>query len=314
MRKIGLALAMFAVAGFAATADAGHRGKHGQHGKMGQHGKKGKLGGKVVLKLADVDEDRDVTQDEWDSFLAGLTVDAEGVVDLTALAALLPPRPENAPERPEDAPSIEEILGRVLDRDGDGAVTTDDLNAIYERSQESKERHEDDAATDGEDSDGEDSDTGDDAEEDTAAVAGAEGDDAGAVDGAEAGEGEADAPRVRMGRRAKKAGKLLARLADVDASGDVTAEEWASFQAELLADEEGVFAIADLIALLPEREEGDREIDVERLSEHLARAIDRDGDELTELSDLDLIFDHMDRDDDGALSTEELARRRRRRR
>jgi Ca2+-binding EF-hand superfamily protein len=263
--SLALALASLSLAMLGATADARHGGHHGQ-----------KHGARLLAKTADTDASGDVSAEEWQAFLDGLVVDEDGAVDLTALAEQLPAPPttrhqrHRARERDVEPPTAEEILGRVLDHDGDGTVTVTDLEAIFDEL----------------DSDG---------------------------DGALT---ETDRPerttRTRMNRRARKAGRFVLHVADADASGDVTADEWQTFKDGLDADENGVFEAQTLLALLPEPEEGTRladKTDEERAAK-LARVIDRDRDELLELDDLDAIFDKLDRDDDGALSSDELAKQR----
>ena len=234
MRKTSLALAALSLSMIWAAAEAGHHGKHGA---------------KVLIKTADADESGDVSAEEWQAFLDGLTVDENGAVDLTALAEQLPVRPttrgqrQRARHRGVEPPTAEEALARALDHDGDGTVTIADLEALHDELDQ---------------------------------------DDDGVLD-------ETDRPErseVRpMGRRARKAGRFVLTVADADESGDVTADEWASFKDALGADENGVFEAMTLLALLPEPEEGSRlaeKTDEERAAK-LARIVDRDRDDLLEL-------------------------------
>jgi len=263
MRTTSWALAALSLSIIGAAATAEQSDRHARHGA------------RVLVKTADADESGDVTADEWQAFLDGLTVDESGAVDLTALAAELPERPSGHGKRhrhggaDREPPAAEEMLAKRLDHDGDGIVTISDLQAIFDQL----------------DQDGD-----------------------GALDEAD----RPEKPRTRpMGRRARKAGRFILAVADADESGDVSADEWQSFKDSLGADENGVFDALTIIDLLPEPPEDSRltdKTDEERAAK-LARVLDRDRDDLLELSDLDSVFDRLDRDDDGALSADELAKR-----
>lgn len=97
-----------------------------------QHGPGGdpalRTGG-LLGRAADADDSHDVTADEWAAFLAAVDSDGDGVVDMDALVALLPAPPH---EPPAGAPPLAEVLARDLDADGDGVVTTADLQALFD--------------------------------------------------------------------------------------------------------------------------------------------------------------------------------------
>jgi len=281
MRKTSIALAVLSLSMIWATADAGQQGRHGAKAPAK----------KALVKAADADQSGDVTADEWQAFLDGLTVDESGAVDLAALLSTLADAFPERSSRPRyrhhgrsarggadvdtgtDAETESrmraEILGRVLDADADGAVTVTEVDAVFEAL----------------DRDGD-----------------------GALSDADR-RGRMRHMRP-MGHRARRAGRFILTLADADESGDVSADEWATFKDSLGADENGVFDAATLIDLLPEPEEGSRLADKtgEERAERLTRVVDRDRDDVLELSDLDTIYERLDRDDDGALSADELAK------
>jgi Ca2+-binding EF-hand superfamily protein len=206
--------------------------------------------GFLLARVADTDDSRSISAEEWQAFLDSLNADEEGAVDMDALVEQLP--------EPKDGREIDvERLSAVLDVDDDGVVEIEDLQTIFDAL---------DANEDGE-------------------LMTAE-----------------TRKRKRFGKKAKRRGGKVVRLADADESGDVTAEEWDDFLASLGADDEGVFDVQTLIALLPEREDGFPE----GFADKLARMLDRDRDELLELEDLEEIFLQLDKDGDGALSEDEI--------
>ena len=127
MRTTSLALAALSLSIIGAAATAEQSDKHARHGA------------RVLVKTADADESGDVTAEEWQAFLDGLTVDENGAVDLTALAAGLPERPSGHGKRHRqrdadtEPPTAEEMLAKRLDHDGDGTVTISDLQAIFDQ-------------------------------------------------------------------------------------------------------------------------------------------------------------------------------------
>ncbi len=132
-------------------------------------------------------------------------------------------------------------------------------------------------------------------------------------DGALSGE---ELPRFRGPRhgrgpgRGAMAGMIVARAADEDGDGEVTAGEWQIFLAALEVGADGAITEESLRAVLPkppgmrEVPEGVRGSRIGRL----ARLLDRDDDSLLETEDLDAIFAELDQDGDGALMAEELPR------
>ena len=82
----------------------------------------------LLARAADADKSGDVTAGEWTAFLASLNPDANGVIDFLTLVAALPP--EVAKAEPDPAEVVARLLA-ALDRDGDGQITTGDLNALF---------------------------------------------------------------------------------------------------------------------------------------------------------------------------------------
>lgn len=119
--------------------------------------------------------------------------------------------------------------------------------------------------------------------------------------------GEA-APRTsrHLERKRMRRGFGLARVADADEDGGVTAAEWTAFLDSLNADESGVIDLDALIEQLPERPDGG-EIDVAKLTTHLD--VDEDG--VVEIEDLDALFQALDANGDGELMSFETRKRRR---
>jgi Ca2+-binding EF-hand superfamily protein len=81
----------------------------------------------LLAAAADADRSRDVTADEWAAFLATVDADGNGIVDLDALRAALPAPPVAPPEGVD----VSAILVRLFDADRDGTVEIDDLNALF---------------------------------------------------------------------------------------------------------------------------------------------------------------------------------------
>jgi Ca2+-binding EF-hand superfamily protein len=81
----------------------------------------------LLARVADADGDRDVTQEEWDAFLATLGAGDDGAIDMDALLAALP----DVPGCHDDDEDHVARLGDLLDHDGDGVVSLDDLNWFF---------------------------------------------------------------------------------------------------------------------------------------------------------------------------------------
>jgi Ca2+-binding EF-hand superfamily protein len=189
---------------------------------------------------------------------------------MSALAALLPPPPRNAPAGVDSAT----LLTHLLDNDQDGVVTLSDLNALFALL----------------DVDGD----GALAASEMAPPHGGPGGDQNSHGGPRGLGGAPDAWLAAM---------LLAKAADADQSGDVTAEEWASFLASLAADDDGVVdpdALAAALPTPPNHGHGN-------MAKPIGRLFDRDADGSVDLDDLNAYFALLDKDGDGALSTEEMA-------
>lgn len=111
-------------------------------GRRGGHrGAPAGLAGRGFVHAADDNGDGAVENGEWQVFLAGLEVDAEGGLTEDSLQSLLPPRPrhpgvaegENQVEAGDTASGDRRVrfAGRLFDTDHDGAVTIAELNALF---------------------------------------------------------------------------------------------------------------------------------------------------------------------------------------
>jgi Ca2+-binding EF-hand superfamily protein len=246
-----------------------------------------------LAHAADADGSGDVTAAEWDAFKASLDPDGNGVIDLRALIAALPlpvvekhghdddgndqgdDEDENDDDNANagDSGGLAGLFTRVFDHDGDGTIETSDLDAFFALI---------DTNGDG-------------------SLSAAE------IDAA----AQSLAPPPVLEPDPHKAALLLARAADADKSGDVTATEWADFKASLHPDANGVIDIDALIAALPRpvpQKHGSIGDDGNSggLAEFFIRVYDHDGDGNVETSDLDAFFAMLDTNGDGALSADEL--------
>ncbi len=109
--------------------------------------------------------------------------------------------------------------------------------------------------------------------------------------------------------RCLRAGMALARAADADESGDVTADEWTAFLDGLATDETGAIPLDTLAAALPAPHRGWPE-DAAKRDGMLLRAYDGDGDGSVTKADLQALFDALDRDADGDLDANDRPPRR----
>jgi Ca2+-binding EF-hand superfamily protein len=106
------------------------------------------------------------------------------------------------------------------------------------------------------------------------------------------------------------------RFADQDRDGEITADEWETFLDAVDPDGDGVFQIADLTAVIPERQGGRRGGPggpqgfggPPQRDEFLANTVDWDDDGVLERSDLEAIFAELDANGDGILQADELPR------
>lgn len=271
----------------------------------------------LLAIAADADRSRDVTADEWAAFLATLGADDAGAVSLDALAAaILPPLPAGVTA---DTTRRDEMLVRGFDQDGDGVVSLDDLNALF-------------AILDA-DSDGALSADELAPPQGGPGQGGGPGHDGGGPGGPHGGPGGPQGGQGGQGggpeADARRTGALLARAADADRSGDVTADEWASFLASLSPDATGAVDMTALATALqpPTRTETSKALKKvmkralrKALRKHaraasagadpsamLTRLLDHDGDGVVEAEDLGWYFGLLDADGDGALSAAELA-------
>jgi Ca2+-binding EF-hand superfamily protein len=251
----------------------------------------------LLARAADADKSGDVTAAEWAAFLASLNPDAAtGAVDMTALAAALPPAPPGAPA---------DALTHLLDKDGDGVVTTADLNAFF-------------AVLDT---------NGDGALSASELGPPPDGHGPGCDHGGPGGTGDAGgsdggAPQGPP-PEARAVAAMLAHAADADKSGDVTAAEWAAFLASLNPDATtgAVDMTALASALEAARPQETKSKALKRALKHVRKAaksgqdtstllvqlLDHDGDGVVETSDLQWFFGLLDTNGDGALSAAELA-------
>lgn len=111
--------------------------------------------------------------------------------------------------------------------------------------------------------------------------------------------------------KARGAAVALARAADADESHDVSAEEWQAFLDGLVVDGDGAVSLGDLASKLPApKHGGSADEDTARRDAHLVKCFDRDGDGVVEVSDLQSVFDELDRSADGALTKREAKAKR----
>ena len=96
-------------------------------------GRRAKKAGRFVLQVADADESGDVTADEWQSFKDALGADESGAFEALTLLALLP-EPEEGTRLAEKTDEERAAkLTRVVDRDRDGVLELEDLDAIFDK-------------------------------------------------------------------------------------------------------------------------------------------------------------------------------------
>ena len=141
------------------------------------------------------------------------------------------------------------------------------------------------------------------------------------------GDGRLDAeelPRFRsgMGRHRRPglgfgpmAGMIVARAADGDGDGEVASREWRAFLDSLTVEDDGTVSEQSLHAALPIRRRAAGEATPPGLKSghgpppgRLSRVLDRDGDAVLEIDDLNAVFAELDQDGDGDLKAEELPR------
>ncbi len=99
--------------------------------RRGRGPKHGAMAGVIVARAADGDDDREVTSVEWQSFLDSLEVGADGAISEDSLRAVLPRPPGMSGEPGGGRQPSAGRLTRLLDRDGDSLLETEDLNAIF---------------------------------------------------------------------------------------------------------------------------------------------------------------------------------------
>ena len=113
------------------------------------------------------------------------------------------------------------------------------------------------------------------------------------------------------GPRGPRGSMLLSHVADPDRDGMVAAHEWQALLDALDEDADGVVSLDSLEAVLPEppdrghRGRGPGGMDRGSM---LSIVLDRDGDDVLEISDLEEIFAELDANGDGALEADELPR------
>ncbi len=110
----------------------------------------------------------------------------------------------------------------------------------------------------------------------------------------------------------------IARAADGDADGEVTSDEWQAFLGSLNPDADGAISEDDLRAVMPPPAarggdrgargygQGARGRGHGPCSGGLSRMLDRDGDSVLEIDDLNAVFSELDQDGDGSLAADEL--------
>lgn len=104
------------------------RGRRG-----GRRGAPAALAGRGFVHAADDNGDGAVEDGEWQVFLSGLAVDADGGLTEESLQSLLPPRPQHVENDSvvEPGDRAARFAGRLFDTDRDGAVTIAELNALF---------------------------------------------------------------------------------------------------------------------------------------------------------------------------------------
>jgi Ca2+-binding EF-hand superfamily protein len=220
----------------------------------------GKILATFLARAADADKSGDVTAAEWANFKASLHPDANGVVDFVLLVAAFPTTLN--PDESDPVAFVQHLV-KVLDRNGDGKVTTSDLDALF-------------------------------------ALLDTNGD--GAISAAEMAAGGTD----EAAQDARRIATLLARAADADKSGDVTATEWTNFIASLHPDATGVIDFVALIAVLPTDMQKSAKASPTDLVQRVFAALDQDHDGKITVTDLNTLFAVLDTNGDGALSATEL--------
>ena len=97
------------------------------------------MGARALTKLADEDQDGAIGAVEWQSFLASLEVDSEGIVDPASLAERLPfPTHRSGRfghsddgETPEAHPRAGRFLSHAFDVDGDRTLELSDFEDLF---------------------------------------------------------------------------------------------------------------------------------------------------------------------------------------
>jgi Ca2+-binding EF-hand superfamily protein len=105
-----------------------------------------------------------------------------------------------------------------------------------------------------------------------------------------------------------KAGSGIVRLADTDRDRLVTADEWQAFLETTDPDGDGTFSPEDLFANAPGKGRGRRFAGGRHRGEGPGMMLDKDGDGILEIEDLETLFAALDADGDGTLADEELPR------
>ncbi|MEL7058442.1 MAG: hypothetical protein AAGN46_00290 [Acidobacteriota bacterium] len=109
-----------------------------------------------------------------------------------------------------------------------------------------------------------------------------------------------------------RASGLMLRAADVDRSRDISPEEWSAFLAELDVDGDGTVADDEIRALVESRR-GDRRGPARPGRDGEAdrpRPLDLDGNGATEIVELQMVYDQLDRNGDGSITADEMPPRR----
>ncbi len=276
--------------------------------------------GPVLAVAADKDKDGEVTRDEWTALTKAVAGAEAGQVDATKLKSVVigSMLDTNADGKLDDKDFAAFL--KQLDKDGDGAVSSEEMSARRQRGSARRGSGE-----------------GGDQRGRNRGRRGGEG------EGAEgkAGEGgqRQQQSATAAGRYRRQIAPMFARAADADKSGDVTAEEWMALLGGQKKGEDGAVnaaAVADMLMAKGKAQPAEKAVDGEEggqadgerrgrrsrnrgaggLTGTLDRLLKPSEEGLIEAEKIEKVFADLDKDGDGVLTKEEIrpARRNRRRR
>lgn len=216
-----------------------------------------------LVRVIDTDRSRDVSAEEWQSFLASLDADGDGLVTSEELQAHREARREQrglASSTNRPAPRARRAFEALADHDGDGQLEVSDLQAIFDQL----------------DQDGDGALATSELPRRGHRVRALGKNGRGGFDRGQA-LGEADSTRV---------GDHLLRRADADRDSELTREQWLTFVAEL-------------------DQNGDGSVDLDEL-----RRPAPEGAPTFDSAEIAAAFDRADADGNGVISDDEWPRRR----